>query len=222
MKCDAFDQIDKLKKLDDQIHQKIKELRNATEVCEDDYKVWLSRFKTELSDMDTEKQCFQLSIAKDSSILQEVSNHLGADLSLKSTLCDPNSYEMKSSPKGEYCKILISGLRHDPFKPTLTSLLKVTIERKTGKETFTIRHLLNEGKAHRIGSKEIVYPVKVHSSVEFKVSVEVLGKDIVSSPIIVRKSECNEKSEFLDFFSGELDNQYEKQECSTYYCRILV
>lgn len=223
MKCDAFLQIAKMKELQNQIQHKMKDLKDdKSELCEEDFKDWLRRIKTEISDIVEENPCFQLGISTDSSIMQEASNQLCDVLSVKSTLCDPNNYEIKSSPKGEYCNILISGLKDDPFKHAKTSLLEVTIESKNHKETCTIRHLINEGKALRLGSNEIAYPVKVKNNLEFKVSVKVLRKDIVSSPIIVRKSECNENSEILDFFSRELDNQYEKQGCSTYYCRILI
>ena len=196
-------------------------IRDSTEMSEEDVREWMNNLKTEISDLDMDKPVFQLAVSRDETIMKTVSDQIEDALLLKSSTCDPSDYQIKIISKGsraKYWNIQISGKSDESFKHS--NLLRLKTESKSSAENCSLQNLLLGGKAILVSQNELYYPVKAMIQEELMVSVKVMGKDIINSPITVN-SEQNissvNKNYSLESFSRELDNHYEKQGCSTYY-----
>ena len=66
---------------------------------------------------------------------------------------------------------------------------------------------------------ELIYSVNAKIHRELKIYVKVMGKDILSSPLIANKDKSGD--DLMNRFSQALDSNYEKKERSTYYCEHI-
>ena len=185
MTDDAFKQLMKIYS----VQTKLTELREAfkkDDLSENVAGECLQRIKDEMNVIDDKNCIFQPQVNVDSDTMQEVSDQLQKAMSIKSEVCDSSNYQIRMS-KGNLDKrvnIIISSTSDKAFEPPKTSLLQVTIESKSETESFSIKHLISDGKALKLNPNELIYSVNAKIHRELKIYVKVMGKDILSSPLI--------------------------------------
>ena len=178
----------------------------------------MKHLKKDVSDLENLSPAYHLDVSFDFARMRGGFEQISNALNLKSPICDPSDYLLKTGVKGTKClNIEIDGNSETAFNRVKANLLHVRIEGITVMEDCSLQSLISRGKAILVSPTKVVYPLKFTKNSEVTVSVLVLGRELPSSPqIFMKQNVMSENSDVLEMFSRELNNHYEKQGGCTY------
>ena len=193
-------------------------LSGPSELTEEDCRRWIDSLKGELNELESSTPVIQLHVSVDEKLMKAGCDQIQKSFFVKSEHCNPSDYKLVVSSRGSknvYLNIHILG-SGEAYHQSNYNQLQLKLESSTLTEITSVQDLILSEKA--VKPNNVFYPVRSVINGETVVSVTVMGKHIVSSPIIVNIEDENagvDETNTLRTFSLAVDNHYEKEECST-------
>ena len=193
-------------------------LSGPSELTEEDCRRWIDSLKGELNELESSTPVIQLDVSVDEKLMKAGCDQVQKSFFVKSEHCNPSDYKLVVSSRGSknvYLNIHILG-SGEAYHHSNYNQLQLKLESSTLTEITSVQDLILSEKA--VKPNNVFYPVRSVINGETVVSVTVMGKHIVSSPIIVNIEDENagvDETNTLRTFSLAVDNHYEKEECST-------
>ena len=193
-------------------------LSGPSELTEEDGRRWIDSLKRELNELESSTPVIQLDVSVDEKLMKAGCDQVQKSFFVKSEHCNPSDYKLVVSSRGSKnvylnIHILASG---EAYHQSNYNQLQLKLESSTLTEITSVQDLILSEKT--VKPNNVFYPVRSVINGETVVSVTVMGKHIVSSPIIVNIEDENagvDETNTLRTFSLAVDNHYEKEECST-------
>ena len=221
---ESISDLNKIHTLEEKISTKLAEIADESNESSEHFENWMANLRTEISDIDTTK--FLLKVSVDNALLRDIADQIQQAFYLKSSLCDPFEFEMGITfEHTNRLNLEIINRSDKAFNTINLKCLKLEVESQYSIENWCLLNLVQREQTTQMCPNKIVLPLKINSEGNVVMSVKVMDKNIIASPVTVNlkenwnKVQVAEKDQIQIFFS-KVDNHYENQVFGTYFLRL--
>jgi len=213
---ESISDLNQIHTLEEEISTKIVEIADGcNETSEKNYKDWVTSLRTKISVIDTKK--FVLNVSVDNGLLRDIADQIQQAFYLKTSLCDPLEFEMEITFENtNRLKLEIINRSDKAFNIMNLKCFELEVESQNSKKKWCLLNLVQLEQTTLLCHNKLVLSLKIKSEGNVVISVKVMDKHIIASPVTVDLKEkwdnvqVAEKDPIQAFFS-KLDNHYENQ-----------